>query len=230
MRVHELSSAASESIPCSSSSSEVRAASSSEKWCDGDRFEVSCHRGPRSSDALDLLVSRRAGFLPRVRAEPRCDTNGIGPAIVRAPEPRLERSTHDLIEIVIVGGGLAAARIVRAYREAGGDAPMTMLSAETQLPYNRPPLSKGFLRGEVEAEAVFVEPACRLRGARSRRPSRRRRDRGRHAARRRRARRRDGASATTGSSSPAGRVPRRLGIPGEQLDGRARLPHARRRR
>ena len=61
--------------------------------------------------------------------------------------------------IVIVGGGLAAARVVRAYREAGGSAPVTMLSADTRLPYHRPPLSKGFLRGEIETEAVFVEPA-----------------------------------------------------------------------
>ena len=60
--------------------------------------------------------------------------------------------------IVIVGGGLAAARTVRVYRDAGGAAPLTVLSAEHALPYNRPPLSKGFLRGELEADAVFVEP------------------------------------------------------------------------
>jgi NADPH-dependent 2,4-dienoyl-CoA reductase/sulfur reductase-like enzyme len=60
--------------------------------------------------------------------------------------------------IVIAGGGLAAARTVRSYRDAGGDAPVTVLSADTALPYNRPPLSKGFLRGEIEADAVFVEP------------------------------------------------------------------------
>lgn len=62
--------------------------------------------------------------------------------------------------IVIVGGGLAAARTIRSYRDAGGDAPLTLLSADTALPYNRPPLSKGFLRGEIEADAVFVEPAA----------------------------------------------------------------------
>lgn len=60
--------------------------------------------------------------------------------------------------IVIVGGGLAAARVVRSYRDAGGAAPLTMLSADRRLPYNRPPLSKGFLRGEVDAAGVFVEP------------------------------------------------------------------------
>ena len=60
--------------------------------------------------------------------------------------------------IVIVGGGLAAARVARAFRDAGGEGSVTMLSADTDPPYNRPPLSKGFLRGEMEADAVFVEP------------------------------------------------------------------------
>jgi len=62
--------------------------------------------------------------------------------------------------IVIVGGGLVAARAVRSYRDAGGDAPVTVLSAEPVPPYNRPPLSKGFLRGEIERDAVFVAPAA----------------------------------------------------------------------
>ena len=60
--------------------------------------------------------------------------------------------------IVIVGGGVAAAKLIRAHRDAGGDAALTMISSDTHLPYNRPPLSKGFLRGELEASAVFVEP------------------------------------------------------------------------
>ncbi len=60
--------------------------------------------------------------------------------------------------IVIVGGGLAAARVAKAFRNAGGKGTVTMLSADTSPPYNRPPLSKGFLRGEIEADAVFVEP------------------------------------------------------------------------
>jgi 3-phenylpropionate/trans-cinnamate dioxygenase ferredoxin reductase subunit len=60
--------------------------------------------------------------------------------------------------IVIIGGGLAAARVARAFRDAGGEGPVAILSADTDPPYNRPPLSKGFLRGEIEADAVFVEP------------------------------------------------------------------------
>jgi 3-phenylpropionate/trans-cinnamate dioxygenase ferredoxin reductase subunit len=60
--------------------------------------------------------------------------------------------------IVIVGGGLAAARVARAFRDAGGEGAVTMLSSDTDPPYNRPPLSKGFLRGELDADACFVEP------------------------------------------------------------------------
>jgi 3-phenylpropionate/trans-cinnamate dioxygenase ferredoxin reductase subunit len=59
--------------------------------------------------------------------------------------------------IVIVGGGLAAARVATAFRGAGGAGPVTILSADTRPPYNRPPLSKGFLRGEIEADATYVE-------------------------------------------------------------------------
>jgi 3-phenylpropionate/trans-cinnamate dioxygenase ferredoxin reductase component len=60
--------------------------------------------------------------------------------------------------IVIVGGGLAAGRVALAYREAGGEADVTILSSEPDPPYNRPPLTKGFLRGEQDRESTFVEP------------------------------------------------------------------------
>ena len=62
--------------------------------------------------------------------------------------------------IVIVGGGVAAARVSRSYREAGGDGRVSMLSAEASLPYNRPPLSKGLLRGTIEPDAVLVDPTA----------------------------------------------------------------------
>lgn len=61
--------------------------------------------------------------------------------------------------IVIVGGGLTAARVVQAYREAGGEESITLVSADDRPPYHRPPLSKGFLRGESELDDALVEPA-----------------------------------------------------------------------
>jgi NADPH-dependent 2,4-dienoyl-CoA reductase/sulfur reductase-like enzyme len=59
---------------------------------------------------------------------------------------------------VIVGGGLAGARVVEAYREAGGDAPITIISQDNHPPYHRPPLSKRLLRGEIEPEGALVAP------------------------------------------------------------------------
>ena len=59
--------------------------------------------------------------------------------------------------LVIVGGGLASARAIKAYREAGGEARITLISRDTMLPYHRPPLSKRYLRGETTAEDALVE-------------------------------------------------------------------------
>ena len=52
--------------------------------------------------------------------------------------------------IVIVGGGLAAARTASALRRAGFAGSITMLAAEPHLPYDRPPLSKAVLKGVVD--------------------------------------------------------------------------------
>jgi NADPH-dependent 2,4-dienoyl-CoA reductase/sulfur reductase-like enzyme len=59
--------------------------------------------------------------------------------------------------LVIVGGGLASARAVKAYRENGGEGPVRLFSSDNFLPYHRPPLSKRYLRGEIEAEETLVE-------------------------------------------------------------------------
>jgi NADPH-dependent 2,4-dienoyl-CoA reductase/sulfur reductase-like enzyme len=64
----------------------------------------------------------------------------------------------DRFELVIVGGGLAAARAIREYRAAGGPGSIALLSREQSLPYHRPPLSKRYLRGEVEVDGTLVEP------------------------------------------------------------------------
>ncbi|HUC01181.1 MAG TPA: FAD-dependent oxidoreductase [Solirubrobacterales bacterium] len=51
-------------------------------------------------------------------------------------------------EIVIVGGGPAAYAAAAAYRNAGGTTAVRILAAELELPYERPPLTKEYLRGE----------------------------------------------------------------------------------
>ena len=59
--------------------------------------------------------------------------------------------------LVVVGGGPAALEAVRAYREEGADGEVVLVSADEYLPYNRPPLSKDFLRGESEEDALPLE-------------------------------------------------------------------------
>jgi len=53
------------------------------------------------------------------------------------------------VEFVIVGGGVAAAKAAEGLRAAGGEGATVVLTAEPELPYERPPLSKEFLRGEA---------------------------------------------------------------------------------
>jgi 3-phenylpropionate/trans-cinnamate dioxygenase ferredoxin reductase subunit len=61
--------------------------------------------------------------------------------------------------IGIIGGGLAAAKLVEAYRGAGGDDAITIWSQDPHGPYHRPPLSKRLLRGESQPEDALVHPA-----------------------------------------------------------------------
>jgi 3-phenylpropionate/trans-cinnamate dioxygenase ferredoxin reductase subunit len=60
--------------------------------------------------------------------------------------------------IGIVGGGLAAAKLVESYRDAGGTDTITLWSLDPHGPYHRPPLSKRLLRGESAPEDALVHP------------------------------------------------------------------------
>jgi NADPH-dependent 2,4-dienoyl-CoA reductase/sulfur reductase-like enzyme len=59
-------------------------------------------------------------------------------------------------ELVIVGGGLTAARAIKSYREHGGLGRIALLTKEPDLPYHRPALSKRYLRGQT-SDAPFAE-------------------------------------------------------------------------
>lgn len=62
-----------------------------------------------------------------------------------------------LKQVVIVGGGLAGATAARSLREEGFDGHVILLGDEHHPPYERPPLSKEYMRGESEQSAAFVE-------------------------------------------------------------------------
>jgi 3-phenylpropionate/trans-cinnamate dioxygenase ferredoxin reductase component len=56
------------------------------------------------------------------------------------------------VEHLIIGGGVAAAKAAEGLRAAGGTGSAVVMTAEPELPYERPPLSKDFLRGEAGRE------------------------------------------------------------------------------
>ena len=58
--------------------------------------------------------------------------------------------------IVIVGGGMAGARAIVSLRANGYQGPVTLVSEETLLPYDRPPLSKAMLLEENEPQPVLL--------------------------------------------------------------------------
>jgi 3-phenylpropionate/trans-cinnamate dioxygenase ferredoxin reductase component len=57
---------------------------------------------------------------------------------------------------VVVGAGLAAGKAVEELRAAGFDGSIVLYGAEHHLPYERPPLSKGYLLGNDPLESAFV--------------------------------------------------------------------------
>jgi len=61
--------------------------------------------------------------------------------------------------VLIVGGGLAGQRCAETLRRRGYEGPVRILCAESEPPYDRPPLSKGVLAGNVEeATTAFRDP------------------------------------------------------------------------
>jgi NADPH-dependent 2,4-dienoyl-CoA reductase/sulfur reductase-like enzyme len=59
---------------------------------------------------------------------------------------------------LIIGGGLAAGQAAKVLREADAHGPVTLVGEEPYVPYDRPPLSKEFLRGEKPRDALFFDP------------------------------------------------------------------------
>ncbi len=61
--------------------------------------------------------------------------------------------------IVIIGASLAGATAAETLRDGGFDGGIELIGAESQLPYHRPPLSKGYLRGQERFENQLVKAA-----------------------------------------------------------------------
>ena len=59
---------------------------------------------------------------------------------------------------VIIGAGLAGAKAAETLRSEGFDGRIVLIGAEGERPYERPPLSKDYLRGESPREKAYVHP------------------------------------------------------------------------
>jgi 3-phenylpropionate/trans-cinnamate dioxygenase ferredoxin reductase subunit len=63
------------------------------------------------------------------------------------------------VAYALIGGGLAAGNCARWLRDSGADGSILLIGRESDLPYNRPPCSKGYLQGKESREDVLFRPS-----------------------------------------------------------------------
>lgn len=61
-------------------------------------------------------------------------------------------------DVVVIGAGQAAASLVARLRNKGHTGKITVIGEESAPPYQRPPLSKAYLLGEMELERLYLRP------------------------------------------------------------------------
>jgi 3-phenylpropionate/trans-cinnamate dioxygenase ferredoxin reductase subunit len=61
-------------------------------------------------------------------------------------------------DYLLIGGGLASGNCASELRKRGADGSIVLVGREPEPPYERPPLSKEYMRGEAEREDAYVNP------------------------------------------------------------------------
>ena len=120
--------------------------------------------------------------------------------------------------LAVIGGGQAAVQTIQSVRAAGFDGRITLVADEAELPYQRPPLSKHYLAGKFDRERLALRPAGfyqtkavdLLTGTRAT---------GLEAGRLRVALDDGGTLSCSSVVVATGSRPRRLDVPGSELDG-----------
>src|SRR6187431_2930846 len=62
------------------------------------------------------------------------------------------------VKYLLIGGGMASANCARHLREQGADGKILLVGRELDPPYNRPPLSKQYVRGEEKMDDIVFRP------------------------------------------------------------------------
>lgn len=65
--------------------------------------------------------------------------------------------------VVVIGAGQAGSSCVAKLRNSGFEGKITLIGAETVPPYQRPPLSKAYLLGDMALERLYLRPESFLR-------------------------------------------------------------------
>jgi 3-phenylpropionate/trans-cinnamate dioxygenase ferredoxin reductase subunit len=63
------------------------------------------------------------------------------------------------VDFLLIGGGMASAHCAAELRKRGAEGSILLAGREPEPPYERPPLSKEYMRGEAERSDAFVNPA-----------------------------------------------------------------------
>ena len=61
--------------------------------------------------------------------------------------------------VVVIGAGQAGAALAARLRDLGHSGPITVIGEEREIPYQRPPLSKKYLLGEMSVDRLHLKPA-----------------------------------------------------------------------
>ena len=86
---------------------------------------------------------------------------GIKPGLPRSKTrgTRGYMLSSEVHRVVIIGAGQAGGETVQRLRQNGFEGEITLIGEEAYPPYQRPPLSKKYLAGEMEAERLYLRPA-----------------------------------------------------------------------
>jgi 3-phenylpropionate/trans-cinnamate dioxygenase ferredoxin reductase subunit len=62
------------------------------------------------------------------------------------------------VDFLLIGGGMGAAHCAKELRDRGAEGSILLVGRELEIPYERPPLSKEYMRGEAERADAYVNP------------------------------------------------------------------------
>ena len=68
-------------------------------------------------------------------------------------------STGEIRRVIIIGAGQAGGETAQRLRQGGFEGEITLIGEEPAAPYQRPPLSKAYLKGEYDIDRLMLRPA-----------------------------------------------------------------------